>query len=1422
MNFLVLYTHLTWPMHYFHAGVLARGLKNDGHNVLWVNCGKAMPGCHAQFIVPTLPPEDICTACVQRQGWLDEMGIEHHTLDTWLTDEDRAAAAAVRTVTDIRTLEAWMDGDAPVGVMARSSPVNAARMLSMDDPAPGFLENYQRAVESAILVHRALGRLLPGSAHNPRIDRMLLHLGRLVPEQVAQHHAAERGLPFYCFETGARRNTLRLYRDHTVYSRRFFRDRWPDFAEQPLTAAQIEHVQTWLALRRQSRAKSGMYTYSPVATSTRTLFEQLGVQPTRRLAVLFTSSVDEINMLSQLMDPDWRSLYADQYDFVREAIEWARARPDWVLVVRIHPNEGARANHLGMAGRKSMQRYADLLTRADLPPNVRIVLPEAQVSSYTLMETAAVGLVWGSSTGFEMSAVGRPVVCVDNPAYRTAGFVWNNPGPGHLAETIDAALSADVPTRRLNAVRAQRFAYHLAHRYVVPFPLVIDHGRMERISLGFKDPAELRRGLSPGLDAAVDYLARDVFPYEQPSGPDDARALWEATSIERLWAPELTLEDAPPRPESIQSDADFRAFAQTLGVDPTEASRLFSDLAELLKATPADGLIATVGPLAPALRAMAPMRNHLAIDPREDGPFGADLGGTPSALPIADRCAAAVIAWGPLGEAFEPAIRAMRRWVRPGGALFVCRGPLPEDAPVEVRLSGARAALAAAGLQRVSARKASDGGWVISGVVPGEYAAPTSRVRARDALAHALPPHRRERDRMLDATGKRVLLALRPGGWSAWESHLFPLQAVPDYYRFDRPEVRNLVPSAAKRVLDVGCAGGGLGAGLKRERPTLVVDGIEVVPHAARMADDVLDRVFCGPVEDVHVLLEDNAYDCIVFADVLEHTVDPAQVLALLRPKLKDDGVLVVSLPNIRHWSVVGPLLEGRFEYEDAGILDRTHLRFFTQQSMVDFFSSNAFDVTRMHKVPFGGEAPDAIVSALKDAGVRVDTLQDESGAYQYLLVCQKRPEPRARLTSIVLLAWNQLAYTQRCIESVLRNTHVPCELVLVDNGSADGTADYFRALKAEHPEVPIKLQLNRKNLGFAKGCNQGLALSNGDFVCFLNNDTIVADGWLEQLQWWADLEPTIGIVGPVSNRVAGIQKIEGVPYPQDAMTPEMVDALEAFAASWRAQNRHQSVQVNRIIGLCLLVKRELIERIGGFDTGFATGNYEDDDLCFRARVAGYRIVIARDVFLHHYGSKTFEGNKVDYSATMARNEARFLKKWGFEKTPDGYRSTGLDQIQYDRARHFAPYGAEEGFRADGRPVQVVEANTRNVLVVAPWAEGPQFDALLHTLARLGRTTATPVGVWLRCPAYEGTEFLGQLGSAAARLKLKPEALPDVLVVDAPLPTEREAGLYLAAQAVYVEEDWPEADLIVRRAVDCGVTLLRGAEELMTWVASAS
>jgi 2-polyprenyl-3-methyl-5-hydroxy-6-metoxy-1,4-benzoquinol methylase len=161
----------------------------------------------------------------------------------------------------------------------------------------------------------------------------------------------------------------------------------------------------------------------------------------------------------------------------------------------------------------------------------------------------------------------------------------------------------------------------------------------------------------------------------------------------------------------------------------------------------------------------------------------------------------------------------------------------------------------------------------------------------------------------------------------------------------DRQDLIPLVPPSATRVLDVGCWQGAFGRALKRERSNLIVVGIELNAAAAAVAGDRLDRVVAGRFpEDIH--RDEGPFDCIVFNDVLEHLVDPWQALRVARLLLPDSGKVVAVIPNVRHVRIVVPLvLGGRWDYEDTGLLDRTHLRFFTRATMIELFESEGYKV---------------------------------------------------------------------------------------------------------------------------------------------------------------------------------------------------------------------------------------------------------------------------------------------------------------------------------------------------------------------------------------------------------------------------------------------------------------------------------------------
>jgi SAM-dependent methyltransferase len=157
------------------------------------------------------------------------------------------------------------------------------------------------------------------------------------------------------------------------------------------------------------------------------------------------------------------------------------------------------------------------------------------------------------------------------------------------------------------------------------------------------------------------------------------------------------------------------------------------------------------------------------------------------------------------------------------------------------------------------------------------------------------------------------------------------------YYAQERPEVAALVPPDCRRVLEVGCGEGRLGALLKRRGCR--VAGLELVPEAAERARERLDEVATADVEADGFPFSPGSFDAVIFADVLEHLVDPWRVLREAAALLVPGGAVVASIPNVQNLDVVRRLLTGRFEYRERGILDRGHLRFFTLHSTRGLFA---------------------------------------------------------------------------------------------------------------------------------------------------------------------------------------------------------------------------------------------------------------------------------------------------------------------------------------------------------------------------------------------------------------------------------------------------------------------------------------------------
>jgi len=174
------------------------------------------------------------------------------------------------------------------------------------------------------------------------------------------------------------------------------------------------------------------------------------------------------------------------------------------------------------------------------------------------------------------------------------------------------------------------------------------------------------------------------------------------------------------------------------------------------------------------------------------------------------------------------------------------------------------------------------------------------------------------------------------------------------YYFSVRHDMIGLVQEGANRILEVGSAGGQTGKELKAAGVSEVA-GIEIVDDVARSARQYYDALYIGDVETMDLPYEDGHFDCILYGDVLEHLRDPWSVLRKHNRLLKTGGSIVVSIPNIRHYRIIKKLaFKGQWEYCDDGIMDRTHLRFFTLTSVREMVTDAGYDVDRIVKKPSG------------------------------------------------------------------------------------------------------------------------------------------------------------------------------------------------------------------------------------------------------------------------------------------------------------------------------------------------------------------------------------------------------------------------------------------------------------------------------------
>jgi len=231
----------------------------------------------------------------------------------------------------------------------------------------------------------------------------------------------------------------------------------------------------------------------------------------------------------------------------------------------------------------------------------------------------------------------------------------------------------------------------------------------------------------------------------------------------------------------------------------------------------------------------------------------------------------------------------------------------------------------------------------------------------------------------------------------------------------------------------------------------------------------------------------------------------------------------------------------------------------------------------------------------------------------------------------IILLSYESPGLLKKCVESIFKHTRIPVRLIIVDNASKDPeVARYLHALESTE-NVAVQKLFNDENLGFAAGMNIGMKISEAPYLCLLNNDCEVTDGWLLEMMLVASSSSEIGIVNPQSNTFGSVPRENSSIYDH---------------AVFLQKNSEKYVEMGHAIGFACLVKREVIDRIGYFDEIYAGVCYEDSDFSLRAKDAGFVSVIAEGAYVFHLeqaSRKNLLGKKQIYAA----NKKTFEDRWG-------------------------------------------------------------------------------------------------------------------------------------------------------------------------------
>lgn len=508
---LVFSPYLCWSHVNAYEGTIARACQMRGANVEYLLCDGALPECDQHWdscVDYRHRPLDLCKRCqAKAKTNIAELNLSHRWLGEFVSDTEREYAFDwAQSLSTSDMLDACFMGY-PLGNLVLSSMNSYFRQYPPEMSNWHVINVYRGFLFSAAIV--TIGLLNYTEAH--AIDSALLYNSRISLTRIAFEILQGRGIRVLTHETPFyQRGHMNVKPNARCWSIDPFTKFWWMWGKVPLTRPSLEKTLKWLIDRRYARNLTWYPFNTPFARES-SLRDRLSLSHNKRLLALFTSSTDEF-----AEDPDLQGPYVLQSSWVEDVVNWVRDRNDVELIIRIHPNLSGNCG-IGRAF-DEYNFYGKM--KSDLPANTRLVMPDESLNSYALTDEADICLTFGSTIGFEMAMLGKPVVLASRAIYEDMPHVLNARTREMLPEMLEKSLGSFL-AREIRR-EAFRLAYYYVFEFEPPFPLVSMEDVLE-FNLNYTSPEALSPSQDKVLDNICNYILKGTPLYDSPTEAEKAR-----------------------------------------------------------------------------------------------------------------------------------------------------------------------------------------------------------------------------------------------------------------------------------------------------------------------------------------------------------------------------------------------------------------------------------------------------------------------------------------------------------------------------------------------------------------------------------------------------------------------------------------------------------------------------------------------------------------------------------------------------------------------------------------------------------------------------------------------------------------------------------------------------------------------------------